>query len=557
VWAIVSVGARATTDAGQPVTEWLRRHWPRLRLRTLLFGIFVFVAGLPGLSAVFLRVYENTLVRQTEGELIAQGAAIAAAAGSRFDAVPKPLGGEAATYSTASSIASRSVVPNNGYYRPEPPRIDLNQAVIFGPRPGPIAAAVTASAADLAMASRVEPIIAQTGRTTLAAIILVDGRGTILTGVWKGLSYANVAEVRRALTGKAATRLRYFGGYQARYSFEWLSRAASVRVHHVRPIIVNGKVVGAVILSRSSRALFRGMYEDRGKILLGFLLILATLILLTILLHRTIAKPIEALSAATRGVSAGQGMIPEAPATAALEIRALYQDFRDMTQVIARRSRYLRDFAAAVSHEFKTPLAGIRGGIELIEDHHGSMSAKERRQFLGNISADADRLSALVGRLMDLARADMARPEADAATDVGLVLSRVADAMRCSGFTVTINQQPSLPKIAVPQPTLETVLMGLFDNSRQAGASAVAVSAAVADDQVLLSVRDNGPGISGADRERLFEPFFTTRRAEGGTGLGLPIARSLIEACNGVIDLLNTESGAAFELRLPIAAYGL
>ncbi len=532
--------------------QWLRRHWPRLRLRTLLFGIFVFVAGLPGVSAVFLRVYENTLVRQTEGELIAQGAAIAAAAGGRFEVVPKPFG-EEARKSYTSSISKRAVGADTGYYRPEPPRIDLNQATIFSPRPDPIAAKKQASAADVEMAARMEPIIAQTGRTTLASIILVDQMGTILTGVWKGLSYANVPEVQSALAGKAATRLRYFGGYQARYSFEWLSRAASVRVHHVRPIFVDGKVVGAVILSRSSRALFRGMYEDRGKILLGFLLILATLVLLTLLLHRTIAKPIEALSAATRGVSAGQGMIPEPPATAAVEIRALYLDFRDMAQVIARRSRYLRDFAAAVSHEFKTPLAGIRGGIELIEEHHGSMSAKERKQFLGNISADADRLSALVGRLMDLARADMARPEADAATDLGLVLSRVTDAMRGGTFAVEVVQKDTLPKVAVAQPTLETVLIGLLENSRQSGAKTVQLNAQMSEGQVRLTVTDDGPGISGADRERLFEPFFTTRRAEGGTGLGLPIARSLLEASNGSIDLLTCENGASFGINLPLA----
>ena len=83
-----------------------------------------------------------------------------------------------------------------------------------------------------------------------------------------------------------------------------------------------------------------------------------------------------------------------------------------MAEAIARRSRYLRDFAAAVSHEFKTPLAGIRGAVELLEDHHEEMTEAERARFLGNISADTARLSQLVTRLLDLARADMARPEA-------------------------------------------------------------------------------------------------------------------------------------------------
>ena len=59
--------------------DWAKRHWPPLRLRTILFLTLLFVAALPGIGAVFLRVYENTLVQQTEAELIAQGAALAGA----------------------------------------------------------------------------------------------------------------------------------------------------------------------------------------------------------------------------------------------------------------------------------------------------------------------------------------------------------------------------------------------------------------------------------------------------------------------------------------------
>ncbi|KAK0358605.1 hypothetical protein LTR94_034755, partial [Friedmanniomyces endolithicus] len=89
-----------------------------------------------------------------------------------------------------------------------------------------------------------------------------------------------------------------------------------------------------------------------------------------------------------------------------------------MAEAVDRRSRYLRDFAAAVSHEFKTPLAGIQGAVELLQDHGDDMEPDQRRRFLGNIDSDARRLSDLVTRLLDLARADMARPEAGAAVDL-------------------------------------------------------------------------------------------------------------------------------------------
>ena len=70
------------------VKTFLKRRWPRLRLRVIVFAVLFFAAAMPGLSAIFLRVYENTLVRQTEAELVAQGAAIAAAAADASTSAP-------------------------------------------------------------------------------------------------------------------------------------------------------------------------------------------------------------------------------------------------------------------------------------------------------------------------------------------------------------------------------------------------------------------------------------------------------------------------------------
>jgi signal transduction histidine kinase len=246
--------------------------------------------------------------------------------------------------------------------------------------------------------------------------------------------------------------------------------------------------------------------------------------------------------------------VPETPPTAAIEIRALYEDFRSMAEAIQRRSRYLRDFAAAVSHEFKTPLAGIGGAVELLQDHYQTMEAADRERFLANIAADNARLSHLVARLLDLARADMAQPEADAAADVAAAAWRIADARTGPGFRVTVETAADLPLAAAPEAVLETMLSTLVDNSRQARAGQVVIAARHEAGRITLTVADDGPGVPEADRERLFEPFFTTRRATGGTGLGLPIARSLAEAHGGQIRLGAGAAGALFELSLPTLA---
>ena len=522
--------------------DFAKRHWPALRLRTILFSVLLFVAALPGISAVFLRVYENTLVRQTEAELIAQGAALAATAEALW-----PVGD--------AGTAPASIPPAD--YRPEPLDIDLGATPILPERPAAARSTAPADVDALQAARALSPILRTTSRTTLASIVLTDSAGRVLIGEDAGRgSYAGLPEVRAALGGAPATVLRHNGAYRPHYHFEWLSRASDLRLHHARPIVAGGHVVGVLLLSRSPRALFRGLYEDGGKILLGIGLIGATLVVLSGVVSRGVTRPIEALSAASRRVAAGQGLAPETPPMAAVEIRALYEDFRAMAEAIERRSRYLRDFAAAVSHEFKTPLTGIRGAAELLQDHQGGMSEAERQRFLANIAADTARLSQLVTRLLDLARADMMRPEADVATDLAAPILRVADALRQPGFDIVVESPSDLPQVAVPGDALQAVLTTLVDNSRQAGATRIAITARTASDTVLLDIADDGPGVPEPDRTRIFDPFFTSRRDTGGTGLGLSIARSLLAASRAEIELMEGGEGARFRLVLPYARTG-
>jgi signal transduction histidine kinase len=182
------------------------------------------------------------------------------------------------------------------------------------------------------------------------------------------------------------------------------------------------------------------------------------------------------------------------------------------------------------------------------------MSDAERNQFLNNMSQDAQRLSALVGRLMDLARADMAQPESKAATALAPIIAKAADAMRSPAFAVVIESSDQPLTAAVDPAAFESVLVTLLENAGQAGATVVQIAAIRKARDVQLTLADNGPGIAPADRERLFEPFFTTRRAAGGTGLGLAIARALIEAHRGRLELIETEKGALFRILIPVAA---
>jgi signal transduction histidine kinase len=516
----------------RPLKDFAKRHWPALRLRTLLFLTLLFVAALPGIGAVFLRVYENTLVQQTEAELIAQGAVLA---GAYRAAWPEPF-----------------TDPPPGPLRPERPTIDLRSMPVLAEQPDARPSLWPPDPRAASAASALKPVVIDTARTTLAAVRLMDAHGTVVLGRGDiGQSYLHLPEVAPATNGQTRTALRERGDYHPRYALEWLSRASNIRVHYVRPIVAGGEVVGILMLSRSPRGLFLGIYQDRGKIALGVALIFLTLLVLAGLLSRGISQPIEALSEATQNVARGAVAVPEPPPTAAIEIRNLYLNFAAMADRIERRSRYLKDFAAAVSHELKTPIAGIKGALELLAEHP-EMSEEERRRFLGNAGADADRLSHLLRRLLDLARADMAAAPGDAATIPEGPALKVADAHRAPGFTVEV-RLAGLPAVAAPAELLEAVLETLVENSRQAGAGAVTIAGRADRSKVRVTIADDGHGIAEADRERIFEPFHTSRRGEGGSGLGLSIARSLLTACGGTISAPASEAGAQFELCLPIA----
>jgi signal transduction histidine kinase len=524
------------------------RLWPMPRLRWLLFGTLLFVAALPGIAALGLRVYENALVRRTEAELTAQSAAIAASAallwpGAAAAARPEPQDDPADTLSES--------------YEDTPTGVDLRSSPVLPERP---AAARTSARADPVaqqVADRIAPAIAETKRATLASILLLDRQGLLLNGRDRGLSLAEVPEVRSALGGTPATVLRHNDAYLRDTPLDWISRATSIRMHQARPITVRGQVAGVVLVSRSPSALFRGMWEDRGKIALGVGAIFSLLLVLTAVLARAIVSPVERLSRASRALAQGRHAAPRRPTLEVREIGSLYDDFAAMSAAIARRSRYLRDFAAALSHEFKTPLAGLSGGIELLQDHGETMSAAERERFLANMAADAGRLSRLVSRLMELAQADMANPvdhgDPTARTPLGPLLAQVVDGLCRDGFAITIDLPTNLPPLLAEAGALEAILTTLIENSRQAGARHLAINASRAEDEVEIRLADDGPGIPAADRERVFDPFFTSKRASGGTGLGLPIARALAENGRGELELGDSATGAVFILTLPTA----
>jgi signal transduction histidine kinase len=286
----------------------------------------------------------------------------------------------------------------------------------------------------------------------------------------------------------------------------------------------------------------------------------------TIFTSLTINRPVRQLIAQTEQIAAGDGTAPiERPVTH--EFAQLSESFADMALTLQDRNDYIKTFASNVSHEFKTPLASIRGTVELLHDHLDEMTDEERDRFLGILLADAERLERLVRRLLELARADVLRPDAsrsDAAEIVRAQLTRYQE----EELDIELQEQPGDKSVRINRETLESILSNLIENARQHGGAEVQVqlkcnleprdasSAGEEEDSeqgVAIWVIDDGPGVSTNNARRIFDAFFTTARASGGTGLGLSVVRSLIVAHGGEIQLLEQEQGATFRIWLPRA----
>ena len=249
-----------------------------------------------------------------------------------------------------------------------------------------------------------------------------------------------------------------------------------------------------------------------------------------VVFSRTITGPIDALIQRTREIGRGGRAAIVAPdQQGTREIATLSQSFLDLAERLVDRTEYVSSFAAHVSHELKSPVTSIRGSAELLRD--AEMSKEERQRFLDHIIADSDRLTALLDSLRDLARADL---------DAEPGWSTVAGAI--AGHEMALGPEAA-----------RAVFGQLLRNAVEHGGTAVTITAERRGSMLHVRVADNGEGVSPGNRDRIFEPFFTTRRESGGTGMGLQIVRSMLAAHGGTIALLPSGSGAAFEIRVPLA----
>lgn len=230
----------------------------------------------------------------------------------------------------------------------------------------------------------------------------------------------------------------------------------------------------------------------------------------------------------------------------------------DVTErAFAERNR--REFTANVSHELKTPLQGIIGSAELLEN--GMVKQKDVPRFVGHIRAEAQRLVTLIGDIIRLSQLDEGEPMPTEPVELLAVAREVAENLRSAAETrnVTVEVTGTPATVSGVRRLLYEIVLNLCDNAIKYNTEGGRVEVEVAQDggTAAVTVRDTGIGIPPEHQSRVFERFYRVdkshSKASGGTGLGLSIVKHAVQYHHGVIQL-KSEVGKGTEIRVTFPA---
>lgn len=215
------------------------------------------------------------------------------------------------------------------------------------------------------------------------------------------------------------------------------------------------------------------------------------------------------------------------------------------------------DFVANVSHEIRTPITSIMGYSQLLKENEEKCS-EEIRMFIDKILSNTERMMSLFNQLLDLSVIE-SKPEFDF-KNVSLenLIHRVADDINTNypNRKVDYNFQLEVTDIFVHERLFEQVCANLFDNACKYSTNDVVltVTSKKVEDSIIVTVGDNGPGISAQHLGRIFERFYRvdhSRESRRGTGLGLSIVKHIINKHKGAIKVESSDKGTIFTITLP------
>ena len=331
------------------------------------------------------------------------------------------------------------------------------------------------------------------------------------------------------------------------------------------PVEVNGQVVGSMVLDLPTEADRRADPSPEADflrrinlaILLSALGATAVALVLGILLARAISRPVRELTEATQIVAQGD-FGHQVPVRTQDELGELTKSFNQMSADLAQASQLRRQMTADIAHELRTPLSVILGYTEALSDGklHGSPGMYQamygEAQLLSHLVDDLRTLSLADAGELTLNRVPIAPGdclERTAASQAALAAQQSVE--------VRVQVAPNLPLIAADRERIAQILGNLMSNALRytPKGGTIMLSAEAGVESVLLRVSDTGPGIEPEYLPHIFQRFYRadeSRTTNGESGLGLAIAKSLVEAHGGTITVESiVGQGTIFTVALP------
>jgi signal transduction histidine kinase len=365
--------------------------------------------------------------------------------------------------------------------------------------------------------------------------------------------------------------------YRSPAVFTQPSRDLPHRRYAARAIVAGDQTIGVVEVSRSTHASERFLTTLRHILLFTILAAVATSLLVSVLLARRLSGPIRAMEQATRRIAAGDldARLGDYPPD---EMGRLAESINHMATQLKHLETARAQFISEISHDLRTPLTAIKGLLVNLMDasrpgEHPSLEIAER---------ETDRLIRLVNQLLDFSRwqggqLELKRRPVDVSAIAKATVTLSEGRAYHRHITLNTDVPPSLPTISADPDRLQQVILNLLDNAikftpsggqvtlavtqREGGALSPVLSPSALlgmnsaegppKGEIEVSVQDTGRGMSDEERERAFESYY--RGQGGGAGLGLTIARAIVEAHGGQMGIeSNLGQGSRVWFTLPL-----
>ena len=305
---------------------------------------------------------------------------------------------------------------------------------------------------------------------------------------------------------------------------------------------------------------FRASFNE--ALMYAVIAAMAAAVTLSLLFSRRVVAPVRAMSLAAQRIADGR-FDERVEVNGEDELARLAVRFNQMAEKLNRVESMRRRLIGDVSHELRTPLTAIKGSMEGLMD--GILPANE--ETYQQIHAETERLNRLVDDFQELSRVESSAYELDIqAVDlpplVRTVSKRLGPQAESKRISLNVDLSPDLPQVLADQDRIIQVLTNLANNALQytPEGGKIIISAQQHNGEIQMSVRDTGVGLPPEHVEHIFDRFYRvdksrSRQSGGGSGIGLTIARALVEAHSGRIwvESAGEAKGSVFHFTLPVA----